>query len=163
MKALLVGGLVMDDKFIEIYNLYKNDIFRLSLSYTGKISDAEDITQNVFIKIYNNLDKLNCDDVKKWCMTVTANECKNLLKSFWKKKIFIKDDNNDFKVTDTYQFSIKEALYKLNLKYRIPIYLYYFEGYKIKEIASILNTNINTVKTNLNRGKKKLKMLLEDD
>ena len=133
----------MDDKFIEIYNLYKNDIFRLSLSYTGKISDAEDITQNVFIKIYNNLDKLNCDDVKKWCMTVTA--------------------NNDVKVTDTYQLSIKEALYKLNLKYRIPIYLYYFEGYKIKEIASILNTNINTVKTNLNRGKKKLKMLLEDD
>ena len=163
MKALLVGGRVMDDKFIEIYNLYKNDIFRLSLSYTGKISDAEDIVQNVFIKIYNNLYKLNSDDVKKWCMTVTINECKNLLKSFWKKKIFIKDDNNDFKVTDTYQFSIKEALYKLNLKYRIPIYLYYFEGYKIKEIASILNTNINTVKTNLNRGKKKLKMLLEDD
>ncbi len=45
----------METKFRNIYNLYKNDLFRLAISYTKNVSDAEDVIQEVFIKLYKNI------------------------------------------------------------------------------------------------------------
>ena len=53
---------ILDNQFIRIFNLCKNDIYRLAYSYTKNISDSDDITQNTFIKLYNHLDILNNND-----------------------------------------------------------------------------------------------------
>lgn len=152
----------MNEEFLRIYNLYKNDILRLSYSITKRMNDAEDITQNVFIKYYkckNNF--LNDNQIKHWLIKVTINESKDLFKSFWRKN-FMNNNNelDNVSTTEKEYLEIKEALFKLTNKQRIIIYLFYYEGYKVKEISDILKINSSTIQTILNRTRKELKDLL---
>lgn len=152
-----------EEKFEKIYNLYKLDVYRLAFSYTQNQNDAEDITQKVFIKLYNNLKKLRNDEEKFWLLRVTANECKNFFNSVWNKKritspleeLNISNDEKDYLL-------LYSSLQKIPKKYRICIHLYYFYGYNLNEISKILNINVNTVKTRLSRSKKILKSEMEE-
>ena len=153
----------MDKEFVKYYNLYKDDILRLALSYTKRINDAEDIMQNVFVKLYKNMDNINEDKVKKWCVKVTVNECRDFFKSFWIKNIFIKDEILSNMCSDEKVVNLKDELFNLPTKYRIVIYLFYYEGYKINEIADILNVNSSTIQSRLTRGKQKLKEFLREE
>ena len=152
----------MKEEFLRIYNLYKNDILRLSYSITKRMNDAEDITQNVFIKYYKCKNIfLNDNQIKHWLIKVTINESKDLFKSFWRKN-FMNNNNelDNVSTTDKEYLEIKEALFKLTNKQRIIIYLFYYEGYKVKEISDILKINSSTIQTILNRTRKELKDLL---
>lgn len=153
----------MDKEFIRYYNLYKDDILRLALSYTKRINDAEDIMQNVFVKLYKNINNIDEDKVKKWCIKVTINECRDFFKSFWIKNIFIKDEILSNMCCDEKIIDLKDKLFNLPAKYRIVIYLYYYEGYKTNEIAEILKENVSTIQTRLTRGKQKLKNFLKEE
>lgn len=162
MKDLSKGG-KMDKEFVKYYNLYKDDVLKLAISYTKRISDAEDILQNVFIKLYKNIDRIEESKVKKWCIKVTINECRDFFNSFWIKNIFVRDELL-FNITDSKETNLlKDELFKLSTKYRITIYLYYYEGYKINEIAGLLKKNPSTIQTWLTRGKQKLKNYLKED
>ena len=156
----------MEKQFIRIFNLFKNDVYRLSYSYTKNISDSDDITQNVFVKLYKHNEVLELDDIsiKKWLFKVAINECKTLLLSSWKKKIipFTEKEENTLyaKVNDN---SILDQVMQLPKKYRLVIFLYYYENYSIKEIAEILNTTITNVQTMLSRARDKLKSIIRED
>lgn len=147
----------MENEFKYYYNNYYLDVVRLVYSYTLNILDSEDITQSTFTKLYNYMLKndIKTDYVKQWLFRCAINESKNLLKSSWRKLSKPLDDYE-------YCISIKEnelknevfdALRKVQHKYRIPLFLYYYEGYNIKEIAKLLNSNESTIKTRLKRGK----------
>lgn len=143
----------MNDEFIKIFNLYKNDVYRLAYSYTKNKSDTDDIAQNVFIKLYKHKDilKLANDDIKKWLFKVTINECKSLFLSHWRIKV--SDSNND----------LLDVIANLNKKERIIVFLHYYEGYKIKEIAEMMKLSEVNVKVLLSRTRKKLKNMMEGD
>lgn len=155
----------MEELFIKYYKEYYNDVFRLSYSYTLNIQDSEDICQRTFTKFYNYLinNKVQDDKVKQLLFKIAINDSKNILTSSWRKltsslekaeyKLETKIDNSD----------LIECLKELNYKYRIPLYLYYYEGYSIKDISVILKTNESTIKTRIKRGKEKLKELMEGD
>ncbi len=153
----------MDEEYIRIFNLFKNDIYRLAFSYTKNYSDSDDIVQSVFIKLYKNFDKFNDDiSIKKWLTTVTINECKTLFLSAWKRKIFPINDREENTMIDNKQdTNLIEALFKLPKKYRIVLFLFYYEDYKIREISEILKLNESTVKTRLSRAKSLLKSALK--
>ncbi len=155
----------MDKQFIRIFNLYKNDIYRLAYSYTKNISDSDDITQNTFIKLYSHIDILDNQDqdIKKWLVKVTINECKTFLLSSWKKKIiaFTEKEENTFS-TSLPNNELLEAILQLPRKYRTIIFLYYYENYKIKEISEILNISVTNIQTILSRARKKLKEILKE-
>ncbi len=157
----------MDTQFIEIYHTIKNDIFRLAYSYTKNLLDAEDITQDVFIKLYENLPKFNDNEhIKKWCIKITINKCKNLFLSSWKKKIRIiteKDENNVFEDNSSAFDEVINALFSLSKDYRILIVLYYYEGYKVKEISKLLKVNESTIRTRLQRARNQLQILLKEE
>ena len=71
------------NKFFEtIYFEYKDDVYRLALSYTHNNYDAEDITQRTFIKVYKNINNIQKNNLKQYLLTITANECKDLFKIF---------------------------------------------------------------------------------
>ena len=149
----------MDIEFQRIYNLIKNDVIRLAYAYTKNIPDSEDITQEVFIKLYENMNKFineTDENVKKWCIKVTVNKCKNLYVSSWKKKIrlFFNSQINE---------DLNDYLFRLPDKYRIVLVLYFYEGYKIQEIATILNKKESTIKQHLKRGKEQLEKLLKEE
>ena len=156
----------MEKQFIRIFNLFKNDIYRLAYSYTKNISDSDDITQNVFVKLYKHKEVLELDDIsiKKWLFKVTINECKTLLLSSWKKKIipFTEKEENTLyaKINDN---SILDQVMQLPKKYRLVIFLYYYENYNTKEISEILNITITNVQTMLSRARDKLKNIIEED
>ena len=57
------GDDYLEKQFIRIFNLFKNDVYRLSYSYTKNISDSDDITQNVFVKLYKHNEVLELDDI----------------------------------------------------------------------------------------------------
>lgn len=154
----------MEEEFIYLFNLFKNDIYRLAYSYTGNYGDADDVTQAVFIKLYKRIDKFDSEiNVKKWLIKVTINECKTLFLSSWKKRIVPlteKEENISLKENDN---SILLGIMELPKKYRLVIFLYYYENFKIKEIANILKKNENTVKTNLARARVLLKDILKEE
>lgn len=155
----------MDEKFLEIYNLYKNDILRLSFSYTKSLADAEDITQSVFIKFFHHQNKFDNDlKIKNWLIKVTINESKNLFKTFWRKNIsFDLETVNKVIFKDDFYNETKEVLFKLNKKQRLIVYLYYYEGYKVNEISDLLKIKPPTVQTILNRSRIELKKYIGGD
>ena len=60
-----------------LYERYKNNVYRLALSYTGHRQDAEDVTQTVFVKLIRHMDRLQPGKEQSWLLTVTANECRS--------------------------------------------------------------------------------------
>ena len=156
----------MEKQFIRIFNLFKNDVYRLSYSYTKNISDSDDITQNVFVKLYKHNEVLELDDIsiKKWLFKVTINECKSLLLSSWKKKIIPFTEKEEHTLyAKVNENSILEQVMQLPKKYRLVIFLYYYENYKTKEISEILNITITNVQTMLSRAREKLKKIIRED
>lgn len=157
----------INKKFLELYNLYSNDVLRLAFSFTKNIYESEDITQLVFIKLFKELKKRNNKEYsKKWLLKVTANECKNNFKIAWKRKVVLRDEvlQNQVDLRETLKNDeLSDALLKLSAKYRNVIYLHYYEGYKIDEISEILNLKSSNVKTLLSRGREKMKKILEEN
>lgn len=155
----------MDNLFLDIFQKYKDDVFRLSYSYTKMVADAEDITQSVFIKLYKQKELLTRqeEEIKKWLVRVTINECKSLYNSFWKRKTFsFKQEDENKIVSNTQNNDVLVEVLSLPKKYRIVIYLYYYENYKLKEISKILNLSETNVQTILFRARRMLKEKLKD-
>ena len=156
----------MEERFVNLYDLYKDDVFRLSYSYLKDYFDADDLLQNVFIKLYKHKEimKLTDVEVKKWLFRVTINESKNKLMSFWKRKVHNITEQEEDKINTLINDSeVLNAIMQLKQKERIIIYLYYFEGYKIKEIASILKLTETNIQTILSRARLELKNKLGED
>lgn len=147
----------MIERFNELYQLYNDDVYRLSYSYLLNEQDAEDVIQKVYIKLYNNkkILMLSNNEVKRWLFKVCINESKDILKSPWRKlKSSITNDIKDEKVKND---TLLESLNNINSYYRIPLYLYYYEGYSIKEIAVQLKKSESAIKMRLFRAKEALK------
>ena len=152
----------LEKKFMMLYNLYVDDCLRLAVSFTKSIQDAEDITQKVFIKLYNELRKNNANYNKTWLLKVTANECKNHIK--WNKRFIYSDELLENKAGNMIEVDeTTAALLRLSKKYRIVIYLYYYEGYKVREIAKILHLKEENVRVRIRRGKEKMKEFLKEE
>jgi RNA polymerase sigma factor (sigma-70 family) len=142
-----------DNSMTEILKKYADTVFRLCLIYVRNKADAEDAFQNVFLKLCKIKPSFNDEEhIKAWLITVTTNECKNLLKSFWRKNVVCIDEVIS-PVIDEGKKGVPTALLKLPVKYRNVLYLHYFEGYKVSELAKILNEKEATIKTRLKRGR----------
>lgn len=137
-------------------------VYRLAFTYLKNSHDADDITQEVFLK-YVTLDKTFQSDehLKSWLITVTINHCKNLLKSSWFKKTQPLDENIQFEQQKN--SNLYHAVMTLSKDYRTVIYLFYYEDYSTKEIASMLGKNESTIRSHLARARKKLKNILLED
>ena len=147
----------------EVVKKYSNMVLQIAYQKTFNMSDAEDITQEVFIKLIDNQEKIQNDEhLKAWLIRVTSNLSNDYNKSFWNKKTGeLKENQNIMKDED---IGVFEEIKKLKPPvYRDIVYMYFYHGYKIKEIAGILNMNINTVSSALTRAKKKLKNILGED
>ncbi len=146
----------------ELVNKYSKMVFQIAYQNSFVKSNAEDITQDVIIKLWKNLEKLKDEEhLKAWLIRVTINSTIDYNRSYQNKKEIELDENDNFYFEDEYQELFSE-LKKLKPESRNIIYLYYYQGYKTKEIAQILNLNINTVSTNLARAKQQLKNILEE-
>lgn len=144
---------------LELFHRYRDDVYRLAVSYTKNAQEAEDICQNVFLKLMEQ-DDLMPGKEKAWLMQVTVNECRSLLRSAWWKKSVPLDETIPAPAYQTDE--TVQAVLKLPPKYRVAIYLYYYEGYTTAEIGKLLKKPVSTVTTRLSRGREMLRGKLED-
>lgn len=154
---------MIDKNYINyIYNTYSNSILKISYTYLKNTTACEDVLQEVILKILNKNIKFNdAEKEKYWIFKVTANLCKDILKSSWyKKNVELKDD---LSYLPKEQEEVLNQVLNLKENYRIVIYLYYYENYNIKEISKILNKKATTIGTWLSRGKKELAKTLKGD
>jgi len=150
--------------FDDVYNSYYNDVYRLAYSYVLNNQDAEDIVQKTFLKLYKNIHKIHKsnNDIKKWLFRVAINECKDLLR-FLKTKTFVSLNEEITKNGyNNKNNSLMLALMNIQKNYRIPLFLYYFEGYNINEISKIMKKSESSIKMSLSRGREKLKKEMEE-
>lgn len=137
---------------------------RLCMLHLKNHADTEDIFQTVFLK-YALCDAAfqSPEHETAWFIRVTLNACRDLLKSLFRRKTVSLEDLADFpQPVEPSHREVLEAVLALPEKYRIPIYLHYYEGYTAPEIGKLLHKNVNTVYTLLSRGKSMLKEALED-
>lgn len=144
----------------EILDKYSDMVYRIALTRCRNKENAEDVFQDVFVKFSEKLPKFeNEEHEKAWFIRVTLNLTKNLLTANWNTKVVGLDE--DIMVENEETSDIYSAVMALPDNYRMVIYLLYYEGYKVKEIANILNTNENTIKTWLMRAREILKKNIE--
>lgn len=158
-----MSSLYFDYKQIEkIVDEYSDLLLRVAFTYMKNISDAEDMVQDVFLKLVKDYPAFeNRQHEKAWLIRVTINQCKNRLKSAWFKKTeAIKDTNLSFSDEEK---DVINAIMELPVKYRSVILLYYHEGYSIKEISNILDIKETTISSQLQRGRKQLESKLKED
>lgn len=157
----------MKDEYISnLVDKYGNMILRLSYTYMKSMADAEDVVQEVFLKIIDKESAFNdSEHEKSWIIRTTINICKNKLKSFWKKNIDSIDDIKEISCFDSYteESGVLKAVMALPEKYRIVIHLYYYEDYTTPEIANLTGKNAVTVRSLLHRAREKLKIMLKEE
>ena len=124
---------------------YSDMILRLCTVYLKNPHDAEDVLQTVFLKYAISTCRFESSEHEKaWLIRVASNQCKDILKSFFRKHtVFLEDV--DAPTVPTVQYGVLEALWSLPKAYREVIYLHYYEGYTAPEMAKILRKNPNTV------------------
>lgn len=143
-----------------IVRTYTASLLRLAFTYTKNLSDAEDVVQEVMVKLITKRPEFeNVDHEKAWLIRVTINISINYMKAA-KKRSFV-SLGYDVSGIEKSDYGLLEMLEKLPDKYKSVMYLYYYEGYSVKEIAQILNRQVSTITTWMSRGRKKLKDYLE--
>lgn len=154
------------EKILECYQRYKDMIYKLAWAYCKDKYQAEDAFQEVFFKYMKYHPRFKSGEHEKaWFIRTTINVCKNLLKSKWNRDMvqlqeWDADDAFPGDTNDAFD-SLKVAILDLPEKYRIPIHLYYYEEYSVREIAQLLRKSESTIQTQLQRGREKIKRQLE--
>ena len=138
---------------------YRDSVYRLAVSYTRSPQEAEDVCQTVFLKLLEA--DVTPGKEKAWLMQVTANECRSLLRSHWWKRTTPLEEG--FGVPAPEKDDVLGAVLALNPKYRVVVYLHYYEGYTTGEIAKLLHISQSAVTTRLSRARNMLKDMLGED
>lgn len=149
---------------MDIQELYKRQcdrVYRVALLYLKSPHDAEDAVQNVFLKLMRQPVQFdNPAHENAWFITVTKNYCKDFLKSFWKKKVVLGDFMEPPEEPEE-SYELLQEIWKLPMKYREVLYLYYYEEYAIREMSVLLHRKESTIQTQLAAARKKLRTELE--
>lgn len=140
----------------------ENRLYRISCGMLKNPQDRMDAVQEAVTKAWANVDRLRREEYfETWLTRILINECHNLQSAG--KNIVSLDKLPEQGACDGGNKPLRDALLALDMKLRLPVLLYYMEGYKLREIAQILRIPEGTVKTRLSRAKNKLKTLLEED
>lgn len=143
---------------------YKDTVFRVAFSYCKNKSDAEDISQEVFLKFYTATPDISDEgEEKAWLIRVTINKSKDLLKASWRtKRSDIENLQEVYSMNET-QSELLEVILGLPEKYKTVIHLYYYEQYSVGEIAKITGVKPSTIQTRLQRGRKLIGKKLKEE
>ncbi|WP_406027541.1 RNA polymerase sigma factor [Winogradskyella sp.] len=153
---------------MQLYNQYCNGMLIVALRFVKDTMEAEDIVQESFIKAFSKLDQYKAEvTFGAWLKRIVINSCIDVLKSKRQRLVELEahhlsvvdtDDDHDWSVADSITIKdAKDAIERLPEKYKYVVMLYLVEGYDHQEIAEILNISEVASRTQLSRGKEKLK------
>ena len=152
------------EEFESCYNKHFDFVYRLSFTYVKNPADAEDVAQETFVRLYRQEGKFASEEhVRRWLLRVAVNLSKDMLRSHWNQKRQEFDENMPKEIFGWQedQKEIWQEVAALPEKYRLVLYLYYYEGYSVREIGQMLRCSTSAVKMRLKRGREKLRESLE--
>lgn len=159
--------------FQQLVELHYSTVERFAYQLGNKHEEIEDITQEVFIRVYRFLDQFTKAKFSTWLYKITLNVTRdfarkrqsNIRKVFKIQQDFRNDDYPEIEskiIRNEEDRILHLSIQRLDEKYRIPIVLFYFHDKKYEEISEIMSINISTVKTRILRGKTQLKKMMEE-
>ena len=143
---------------------YSGMILRLCFTYSLGRADAQDICQNVFLKLLQSDRRFDSEgDTRAFIIRVTINECKDVLKSGWRRRSVPLDEliEREVPFLPSEDTGVLAAVQRLPVRYREAVYLYYYEGYNAEEIAAMVGAKPAAVRQRLARAREKLRKELE--
>lgn len=172
-----LAALSYEDKnnFDPLVDRYANKIQKYIARLTGNWPESEDITQEVFIKAYENIASFNPKmKFSSWLYRIAHNESVNFIKKHYrvrhvefndeiKNNLSLENDALKKILDEENTRLIRESLFKLNAKDQEILELYYFENQSYLEIADILEMSVNSVGPTINRAKQKLKKIIDQN
>lgn len=169
-EGIALGLEKKDSKEIlkDFYLNYRKDVFRLALSCLHNLHQADDIVQDVFLKLYKTLQKeKDIGNIKGWLYKTTIRTCLDFKKSFW-NKVFSKKEEVDLPFMEEKTIfeedvfkDLNKNLKKLPPKQRVAISLRFYKDMPIKEIAENMGISESSIKTHISRGIRKLRKIME--
>lgn len=152
-----------DAQYTCLVKKYIDMVFRIALNYLKNAADAEDICQNVFLKLLTQeKDFLSDEHIRNWLVRVTINECKKVLRSPWHRRESLEGHLPKVDFSGQLHSDLYYAVMELPLHYRVPLYLHYYEGYSTEEISHVLSLPKSTVCTRLHRARMLLQKELKE-
>ncbi len=154
-----------ESKFVSCVKRNNRRIYLIALSYTKSSADAEDIMQNVFVKLWKYEKPFENDEhIDKWLTVVTINESRDYIKNPFKRyKLPLEEAINLAAPNKNENIDLLKAVMELPKKERTVIHLFYYEDMPVSDISQILKIKESAVKTRLFRARKKLKSMLGDE
>ena len=155
--------------FDQMYDLYATDVLRVSYYYLGNREMAEDVTQDVFVKLLTNQPALEEGREKAWLLKVALNRCRDLWRSAWIKKVVLGQPGFEcFPAPDEIgqiadQYALSAAVNRLKPEFKEVVLLFYYQGFSVTEIADMLQIAEGTVSSRLSRAREKLQNELKGD
>lgn len=148
---------------------YQAMLYRVAFANMHNRADAEDVVQEVFLRYMKDEKPIaNREHEKAWLIRTTIHICMDMLKSSWRRRTVPLTDSLQVQSREIYlPYQLKddralEAVLKLPVHYRNPLYLFYYEDYSIQEIAEVLHEKEGTIKTRLRRGREEVKKILTE-
>lgn len=139
-------------------------VFLIALSFTRQRDDAEDVMQNVLLKLWKYRDRLQDPiHIDKWLTRVTVNECRSLLRF---RRISVSYEEIEALCAATEVPEEQGLIYtvlRLPKEQRVAVHLYYYEELSVREIANLLHITENAVKKRLSRARETLRKLLKEE
>ena len=143
---------------------YQDTVYRVALHALGSQADGEDTVQEVFLRLYTYAKPFESDEhLRRWLIRVTVNVCKNTLKSRWRRRVSL-DERGELPVFDQPEDeTLFKAVLSLPDKYRVVLYLFYYEELTTAQIAQALDLKQSAVTTRLSRARGLLKAKLGEE
>ncbi|MDO5377792.1 MAG: RNA polymerase sigma factor [Clostridia bacterium] len=159
-----------NEQFEKLYAQYADDVLRMAYFYLADKHKAEDVCQDVFVKLYTHGDEIEPGREKAWLLRVTVNTCRDLWRGAWLRRVVLGAPALDVMPSqeDTVEQreekeELMRAIHKLPPSFRETILLHYYQGLGIAEIAKMLNLPEGTISSRLSRARKKLQILLKEE
>ena len=154
--------------FEELYEKYATDVLRVSYFYLGDRQRAEDVCQDVFVRLMTSNPELEEGREKAWLLKVALNRCRDIWRGAWVKRVVLGSPAfetipapDDQEKRDEEE-AMMVAIHQLPATFREAILLYYYQGYGIGEIAQMLDLPEGTISSRLSRARKKLEQILTE-
>ena len=156
--------MLTEQEFQKAAETYLDMTYRIALNWFRRPADAEDAVQETMLRLWRtNTAFTDEENLRRWLVRVTLNECKRISSHPWRKRTVPLDAYPPPVFRDPAQGTLFQEVMDLPGKYRLPLYLYYYEGYSAAEVGELLGLKTSTVQIRLARGRARLKTQLEEE
>lgn len=160
----------LNARFERIYSEYADDVLRMAYFYLADRHKAEDVCQDVFVKLFTRAEEIEPGREKAWLLRVTVNLCRDTWRGAWLKRVVLGSPalevvpaQEDEVEAREEKAAVMRAVHRLPAAFRETILLHYYQGLGISEIAETLGLPEGTVSSRLSRARRKLEGLLKEE